>query len=169
MRLWRWRCWRRGWRLRSGRRRDHRSGLALCSKALDVVKLGAYFLSSDILERLSFFAGAAFNKSLERDLFFQLGRKLGHAAIPAALRVHDRPWSYLHIPAWLAALATALPLVSATLAQAGGATSQDTENPTGLYLGTGVRVVAITLAAALAPRGRSASTVQPRCWRSTMA
>ena len=42
------------------------------NKALDVVKVGAYFLSNDILERLSFFAGAAFNKSLERDLFFQL-------------------------------------------------------------------------------------------------
>jgi len=41
------------------------------NKALDVLKAGAYFLSDDVLERLSLFAGAAVNRSLERDLFLQ--------------------------------------------------------------------------------------------------
>ncbi|MEZ4553926.1 MAG: hypothetical protein R3B59_08465 [Dehalococcoidia bacterium] len=31
----------------------------------------------------------------------------------AALRVHDRPWSYLHIPAWLAAFAVNFGLAAA--------------------------------------------------------
>lgn len=42
------------------------------NKALDIIKLGAYFMSNDVLERLSFFAGADANRSLERDLFLQL-------------------------------------------------------------------------------------------------
>ncbi|MBI5475096.1 MAG: PD40 domain-containing protein [Ignavibacteriae bacterium] len=39
--------------------------------ALDAVKLGVYAFSSDVLDKLSLFAGAAFNKKLERDLFLQ--------------------------------------------------------------------------------------------------
>jgi hypothetical protein len=42
------------------------------SKALEVIKLGAYLFSNEIIDRLSFFGGAAVNKSLERDLFLQL-------------------------------------------------------------------------------------------------
>ena len=39
--------------------------------ALDAIKLGVYAFSSDVLDKLSMFAGAAFNKKLERDLFLQ--------------------------------------------------------------------------------------------------
>lgn len=42
------------------------------NKALDIMKVGAYFLSNEVLDRLGFFAGAAVNRSLERDLFLQL-------------------------------------------------------------------------------------------------
>lgn len=41
------------------------------SDALDVIKPGAYFFSNDVLDRVGFFAGAALNRKLERDLFFQ--------------------------------------------------------------------------------------------------
>jgi Tol biopolymer transport system component len=40
------------------------------NKGIDVVKLGAYAFSYDVLDRYGFFAGAAFNKRGERDLFF---------------------------------------------------------------------------------------------------
>jgi Tol biopolymer transport system component len=41
------------------------------NKAIDVIKLGAYLFSNDVLDRTGFFAGAAINRLLERDLFFQ--------------------------------------------------------------------------------------------------
>jgi len=41
------------------------------NKAADVIKPGVYLFSNDILEKTGFFAGAAFNRQLERDLFFQ--------------------------------------------------------------------------------------------------
>ena len=41
------------------------------SDAIDVIKPGAYFFSNDVLDRVGFFAGAALNRKLERDLFFQ--------------------------------------------------------------------------------------------------
>jgi WD40 repeat protein len=40
------------------------------NKGIDVLKLGAYAFSYDVLDRYGFFAGAAFNKLGERDLFF---------------------------------------------------------------------------------------------------
>jgi hypothetical protein len=40
------------------------------NKGIDVLKLGAYLFSYDVLDRYGFFAGAAFNKLGERDLFF---------------------------------------------------------------------------------------------------
>jgi hypothetical protein len=40
------------------------------NKGIDVLKLGLYAYSNDVLDRYGFFAGAAFNKNLERDLFF---------------------------------------------------------------------------------------------------
>ena len=41
------------------------------SDAIDIIKPGAYFFSNDVLDRVGFFAGAALNRKLERDLFFQ--------------------------------------------------------------------------------------------------
>ena len=41
------------------------------NKALDVIKPGVYLFSNDVLDKISFFAGAALNRNLERDLFFQ--------------------------------------------------------------------------------------------------
>ena len=41
------------------------------NKALDVIKPGLYIFSNDVLERVGFFAGAAINRQLERDLFLQ--------------------------------------------------------------------------------------------------
>jgi hypothetical protein len=41
------------------------------NRALDVVKPGLYLFSNDVLERVGFFAGAAINRQLERDLFLQ--------------------------------------------------------------------------------------------------
>ncbi|MBI4535159.1 MAG: PD40 domain-containing protein [Ignavibacteriae bacterium] len=41
------------------------------NKALDVIKPGVYLFSNDILEHTGFFAGAALNRKLERDLFLQ--------------------------------------------------------------------------------------------------
>jgi Tol biopolymer transport system component len=40
------------------------------NKGIDVLKIGAYGFSYDMLDRYGFFAGAAFNKRGERDLFF---------------------------------------------------------------------------------------------------
>lgn len=39
------------------------------NKGVDIVKPGLYFTSSDVLEKLSLFGGAALNRKLERDLF----------------------------------------------------------------------------------------------------
>ena len=39
------------------------------NKSIDIVKPGLYFTSSDILDKLSLFGGAALNRKLERDLF----------------------------------------------------------------------------------------------------
>lgn len=39
--------------------------------ALEVIKPGVYLFSNDVLEKLGFFAGAALNTQLERDLFMQ--------------------------------------------------------------------------------------------------
>ncbi len=41
------------------------------SKGTDVIKVGAYVFSSDVLDRTGFFAGATLNAKLERDLFLQ--------------------------------------------------------------------------------------------------
>ena len=41
------------------------------SSPLDVIKPGLYIFSNDVLERIGFFAGAAINRRLERDLFLQ--------------------------------------------------------------------------------------------------
>ena len=41
------------------------------NNALDVIKPGLYLFSNDVLERIGFFAGAAINRQLERDLFLQ--------------------------------------------------------------------------------------------------
>ena len=41
------------------------------SKGIDVIKVGAYVFSNDVLDRTGFFAGATINASLERDLFLQ--------------------------------------------------------------------------------------------------
>ena len=41
------------------------------NKALDVIKPGLYMFSNDVLDKTGFFAGAALNRQLERDLFFQ--------------------------------------------------------------------------------------------------
>ncbi len=41
------------------------------NKALDVIKPGVYVFSNDVLEKTGFFAGAALNRQLERDLFLQ--------------------------------------------------------------------------------------------------
>lgn len=41
------------------------------NKALDVIKPGVYLFSTDVLDKIDFFAGAALNRKLERDLFFQ--------------------------------------------------------------------------------------------------
>ncbi|MDE3057947.1 MAG: PD40 domain-containing protein [Bacteroidota bacterium] len=41
------------------------------NKGFDDVKLGGYFLSSDVLDKYSIFGGAAINRQLERDIFFQ--------------------------------------------------------------------------------------------------
>ena len=41
------------------------------NQALDLIKPGLYLFSNDVLERLGFFAGAAINRQLERDLFLQ--------------------------------------------------------------------------------------------------
>ncbi len=41
------------------------------NKGLDDIKLGGYFLSSDMLDKYSIFGGAAINRELERDIFFQ--------------------------------------------------------------------------------------------------
>ena len=40
------------------------------NKGIDVLKLGVYAYSYDVLDRYGFFAGVAMNKKLERDLFF---------------------------------------------------------------------------------------------------
>jgi hypothetical protein len=40
------------------------------NKGLDDIKLGGYFLSSDMLDKYSIFGGAAINRELERDIFF---------------------------------------------------------------------------------------------------
>jgi Tol biopolymer transport system component len=40
-------------------------------KAIDVVKPGVYLFSNDVLDKTGLFAGAALNRKLERDLFFQ--------------------------------------------------------------------------------------------------
>ena len=39
--------------------------------ALDVIKPGVYLFSNDVLDKTGLFAGAALNRKLERDLFFQ--------------------------------------------------------------------------------------------------
>lgn len=39
--------------------------------ALEVIKPGVYLFSNDVLEKIGFFAGAALNSQLERDLFMQ--------------------------------------------------------------------------------------------------
>lgn len=41
------------------------------NKGLDDIKLGGYFISSDMLDKYSIFGGAAVNRELERDVFFQ--------------------------------------------------------------------------------------------------
>ena len=41
------------------------------SKGIDVIKVGAYVFSNDVLDRTGFFAGATINANLERDLFLQ--------------------------------------------------------------------------------------------------
>jgi hypothetical protein len=41
------------------------------NKAIDDIKPGLYIFSNDMLEKLGFFAGAALNRQLERDLFLQ--------------------------------------------------------------------------------------------------
>jgi WD40 repeat protein len=41
------------------------------NNALDVIKPGVYLFSNDVLEKTGFFAGAAINRQLERDLFLQ--------------------------------------------------------------------------------------------------
>ncbi len=41
------------------------------SKGIDVIKVGAYVFSTDVLDRTGFFAGATLNAKLERDLFLQ--------------------------------------------------------------------------------------------------
>ena len=41
------------------------------SKGTDVIKVGAYIFSTDVLDRTGFFAGATLNAKLERDLFLQ--------------------------------------------------------------------------------------------------
>jgi WD40 repeat protein len=41
------------------------------NKALDVIKPGVYVFSNDVLDRTGFFAGAALNRQMERDLFLQ--------------------------------------------------------------------------------------------------
>jgi len=41
------------------------------NKAIDDIKPGLYVFSNDVLERIGFFAGAAINRELERDLFLQ--------------------------------------------------------------------------------------------------
>ena len=40
------------------------------NKGIDIVKPGLYFTSTDMLDKLSLFGGAAINRKLERDLFF---------------------------------------------------------------------------------------------------
>lgn len=40
------------------------------NKGFDVIKPGLYFTSTDVLDKLSLFGGAAVNRQLERDLFF---------------------------------------------------------------------------------------------------
>ena len=42
------------------------------NQALDLIKPGLYLFSNDVLERIGFFAGAAINRQLERDLFLQI-------------------------------------------------------------------------------------------------
>ena len=42
------------------------------NQALDLIKPGLYLFSNDVLERFGFFAGAAINRQLERDLFLQV-------------------------------------------------------------------------------------------------
>lgn len=41
------------------------------SKGIDVIKLGLFAFSNDVLEKTGIFAGATINRQLERDLFFQ--------------------------------------------------------------------------------------------------
>jgi WD40 repeat protein len=41
------------------------------NKALDLIKPGLYLFSNDVLDKIGFFAGAAINRQLERDLFLQ--------------------------------------------------------------------------------------------------
>jgi hypothetical protein len=41
------------------------------NKALDLIKPGLYLFSNDVLEKIGFFAGAAINRQMERDLFLQ--------------------------------------------------------------------------------------------------
>jgi hypothetical protein len=41
------------------------------NKALDLIKPGLYIFSNDVLEKIGFFAGAAINRQMERDLFLQ--------------------------------------------------------------------------------------------------
>lgn len=43
----------------------------LHDKAIDVIKPGVYLFSNDVLDKTGLFAGAAVNRKLERDLFFQ--------------------------------------------------------------------------------------------------
>jgi hypothetical protein len=41
------------------------------NRALDLIKPGLYLFSNDVLEKIGFFAGAAINRQMERDLFLQ--------------------------------------------------------------------------------------------------
>jgi hypothetical protein len=41
------------------------------SKGIDIIKVGVFAFSNDVLDKTGFFAGVTFNRQLERDIFFQ--------------------------------------------------------------------------------------------------
>ncbi|HMK39330.1 MAG TPA: BamA/TamA family outer membrane protein, partial [Bacteroidota bacterium] len=78
---------------------------------LDAIKPGMYIFSNDVLERIGFFAGAAINRRLERDLFLQffyrskipLLYELGLAPT-ASLELYNvtrKAGSYISVPDYL--------------------------------------------------------------------
>jgi Tol biopolymer transport system component len=64
------------------------------SKGVDVVKVGLFLFSNDVLEKTGFFAGATLNRKLERDLFLQFTYR---GRIPLLYELGFEPTAYAEL------------------------------------------------------------------------